>query len=222
MRGLLFVFCIALVGCHGRAEESILLPGAISFGGGAPGWIGGASDYLVAWDGQMDLVLEPRLAPGSSGAPDAFYTRGVNRSDDLFLFIKRRFTGLAPGRGYDARFCAKVVTNLGGQNLIGKAGATTVEPVVGVVSMSGEPYFWMNVDKGLQANAGPDSRLLGRLRAFGDERAGYAATTLCTTEAMPVTADGDGAIWIYAGAESDFEGVGEAYWLRVDVQLTET
>jgi len=191
----------------------------MSFAGGDAGWVGGASDYPVAYQSAMSIVLDQRPSPGSLRAePNSFYTYGVNNSDDLFLFIKRRIVGLEPARAHTVRICVTVAASRLGSHMIGKAGGTSFEPAVVTAEIDG-PYYWMNIDKGLQSQAGRDSRLLGRLRDPADERPGYVHTTLCTREAMTVRTDSAGALWIYSGAESTFETDTEAYWLQVDVQL---
>lgn len=200
------------------------LPGAsavaLSFPGGDPGWDGGASDYPVAFEPQMGIVLEPRVAPGSDGpAPDAFYTFGHNFSDDLFLFIERRIGGLAAGGGYCVRLCVEFAADGIGHHLYGKAGAASFEPARIANDLPGGAYYVMNLDKGEQTVTGPGAMALGRLREWTDEVPGYVRRTLCTAGSMGVRADAGGAIWIFAGAESGFEVQSYVYWLRVDVEL---
>src|SRR6185369_15040277 len=95
--------------------------------------------------------------PGITPAQKGIILKGNNFSDDLFLFIKVHHTGLKPNTEYSVKFTIDVVTNtppdaIGGGSLYLKAGATVAEPVK--VEQNG--MYRMNIQKGQQANPGPD------------------------------------------------------------------
>lgn len=190
--------------------------------GADPGWVGGASEYPPEFEADMRIVLERRRSPGSkSGAPDSFYTAGSNNSDNLFLFIKQRIAGLQPATSYRARFCAIAMVSGVGQYMIAKAGITQREPVSELSEAPGRPYYLMNIDKGVAADGGRDVLILGPLGDFVTEVHGYVRRTVCSSESMSAIADESGALWVLLGADSVFEVLSEAYWMRLEVQLQE-
>jgi hypothetical protein len=174
----------------------------------------------------MDIRLGVRdLPPPLEG--QAYFTGGRNDSDDLFLFIRRRIAGLQPGARYRASFCVTGATNLQaggfGQALYVKAGVSTVEPqrvaVSNVPGFSPSPYYLMNVDKGTASQGGANALLLGMLAVPASEPPGYGLVTLASEQSLTVQADGTGAVWAFAGADSVFEAWAEAYWAEVAVLL---
>ena len=72
-------------------------------------WLGGHSDYTS--DTQpTDVVVKPRRLPGLFGGY-GLYTAGTNRSDDLFIYIKKKFTGFAPNQDYLLTFSVTFLTD---------------------------------------------------------------------------------------------------------------
>lgn len=224
-RALVLVAVAASLGCGSapRDGDPCERPpplGSLSFRGDDLGWSGGSADYPVAWEGQMEIALGVRdLPPPLTGHGRAFYTAGRNDSDDLFFFLKRRLTGLVPLTAYSVRFRVVTAGDGRGAHLHVKAGATSVEPGRVVVTEAGTPYYRMNVDKGVQANGGADALYLGPVRATIDDPV-FACEPLDSPGALEVTSDRDGSMWLFVGADSSFEVLMEAYWLRVDVSVS--
>jgi hypothetical protein len=216
--GLVIVLTCAL-GCVD--DPGPLLPGAVTFAGADAEWSAGAAEYPPVYEPAMRITLERRRSPGSSGTqPDSFYTAGHNGSDDLFLFVKRTISDLQPGATYLAQFCAVAVVSGVGQSMIAKAGVVTAEPRREIGTMGGEPYYVMNVDKGTASDGGRDVVVLGRLGDFHTPVSGYITKTLCPAASMSAMADENGVLWLFVGADSDFEILSEVYWVRIDVKLT--
>src|SRR6184192_1463014 len=66
---------------------------SFDFRNGALGWQAGFADYPPATNknGIYELLAEMRTLPPELGANgNGFYIQGSNRSDDLFMFMKRR------------------------------------------------------------------------------------------------------------------------------------
>ncbi len=90
-------------------------------------WLGGHSDYTS--DTQpTDVVVQPRRLPGLFGG-HGLYTAGTNRSDDLFIYIKKKFTGFAPNQNYLLTFSVTFLTDA-------PAGCVGVGGAPGDVSVS--------------------------------------------------------------------------------------
>src|SRR5690349_5159102 len=63
------------------------------FGNGALGWEPGFADYTPQFGLDIyDLRSEIRQLPSEIGSGTGFFLQGHNRSDDLFMFLKRRLT----------------------------------------------------------------------------------------------------------------------------------
>src|SRR5512134_962600 len=157
---------VLLGGCAGRpmgqggpeGHDGTRGPGAKppeiseNFNKTANDWLGGHSDYTS--DTQpTDVVVKPRRLPGLFGGY-GLYTAGTNRSDDLFIYIKKKFTGFAPNQDYLLTFSVTFLTDAPagcvgvggapGEAVFLKAGAAPVEPLTVAV----DTEYRMNIDKG--------------------------------------------------------------------------
>src|SRR5467141_2520211 len=83
---------------------------SFDFRNGALGWEAGFADYPPATDKNdlYELRAELRKLPPELGVNGTgFYMQGVNRSDDLFMFLKRRLDsadGIVAGQTYQITF----------------------------------------------------------------------------------------------------------------------
>lgn len=126
---------------------------------GVQGWEAGFAEYDPDMEGMM-LEAEIRPLPSELGINGAgYYLQGMNRSDDLFMFLKRQLEaddGVVPGQEYRVMFTIVFASNapsgavgIGGspgESVYLKAGASTVEPEVYLDSA--DNHYRMNVDKG--------------------------------------------------------------------------
>jgi len=126
---------------------------------GVQGWEAGVAEYSPEMEGMM-LEAGIRPLPSEIGINGTgYYVQGMNHSDDLFMFLKRRLgtdDGVVPGQEYRVMFTTVFASNapsgaLGiggspGESVYLKAGASMVEPEVYLDSDTG--YYLMNVDKG--------------------------------------------------------------------------
>jgi hypothetical protein len=96
-----------------------------NFTAGTDKWVGDFADY------PNDPIMLPQyqLQFSHSGLPlplntsdGAIRQSGVNRSDDLFMFIKKKVTGLTPDRNYVVDVKVDFATNVA-NNMVGVGGA---------------------------------------------------------------------------------------------------
>src|SRR5688572_30041138 len=105
-----------------------------AFGADAEGWTGGFADYPVDADTDFYALeyghaeLPAPIGPGDHG----LRIQGDNHSDDLFMFVKRRITGLEPNTAYAVMFELEVASSAP-TNAVGVGGA----PGEGVVFHAG-------------------------------------------------------------------------------------
>ena len=104
------------------------------------GWLTGFADLPADADTsiyELDSGFR-QLPEGLDG--NGVLLQGHNRSDDLFMFLKKRVTGLRPDTGYDVTISLELAANVPagsfgiggspGESVYVKAGASSVEPTV--------------------------------------------------------------------------------------------
>jgi hypothetical protein len=205
---------------------------------GDHGWQGGFSDFSDATrpDGTAVGIEDlPAGAPeGAHGS--ALLVTAANRSDDVFMFIKRQLgaqDGLARETDYLVSF---VITYLSdaptgcmgvggapGESVYLKAGATPHEPLV--VEQDGEHV--MSVDKGNQAQGGPAASVAGNVAngipcddALGAEPVPFGQVIHEHGHDTSVRTDSDATLWLLVGADSGFESRTTLYYQSIEVILT--
>lgn len=220
----LTVLLLALAACSGGGDDE---PGGIAaafdFGQGQQGWVAGFADYPDGQEGFYELTADYRaLPPELAARGSALFISGNNHSDDLFMFYKRRVTGLVPGRSYRVGFEVEIATSaqsdcvgIGGapgEGVTLKAGVSAIEPLA---VDDGTGTLRMNVDKGNQVTGGTAALALGHIA--NGQPCGSAQSFVLKTlagESLDVTADASGAVWLLAGTDSGFEGTTGLYYTR--------
>jgi len=199
-----------------------------SFETDADGWVVAFADLPEDYD---QSIYE--LDGGHGALPDGLdgagiYVQGHNRSDDLFMYLKRRVDGLTPAASYTVSATIDLATNaaLGlvgiggapGESVFVKAGASTAEPEAAPDSTG---HLRMNIDKGNQSQGGSRMAVLGAVGhpdIVGDE---FRLKTLDTMDSpVVVKADDSGSAWLIVGTDSGFEGLTRLYYDRIVFTLT--
>ncbi|WP_159470639.1 hypothetical protein [Dyadobacter sp. 3J3] len=192
-------------------------------------WTGVLSEYSTETDTSS---IEFRFGRTTLPTPLDTKTYGYmlqshNRSDDMFMFLKKKITGLRANSQYNVTFEIDLATNsssggLGaggsaGSSVFVKAGASAIEPVTKLVS----GFYTFNLDKGIQSEGGKDLINIGNA-ANGLETDTYAIVKRDNlTKPVTVTADASGAIWVCIGTDSGFEGLTKLYYDKIKVSITE-
>ncbi|MBL7845804.1 MAG: hypothetical protein JNK44_18220 [Cyclobacteriaceae bacterium] len=188
------------------------------------GWDGDFADYPIGDSVFYELKFKHDTLPRTNGNRKALLSSGKNHSDDLFMFIRRKLTGLKPNTEYRVLFNVRISSNVPtgnvgvggapGESVFVKAGAVTTKPEK--VQVGG--YYRMNVDIGSQSQAGADVLVIGNI--------GVAPTTTQFTEiyrnnssanSFLVTTDSQGEVWILVGTDSGFEGTTTVYYTAIDI-----
>ncbi len=213
-------------------EDPVLSPEVVefdfSFAIDADGWVVGFADLPEDYD---QSIYE--LDGGHRALPDGLegsgiYLQGHNRSDDLFMYLKRQVEGLVPGASYNVSATVDLATNapldsigIGGspgQSVYVKAGASTTEPRAAPDSTG---HLRMDIEKGNQSRGGTQMAVLGVVGhpdIVGEE---FRRKTL-DTMAGPVVVEADetGRAWLIVGTDSGFEGLTRLYYDRISFTLT--
>ena len=199
-----------------------------SFETDADGWVVAFADLPEDYD---QSIYE--LDGGHRTLPDDLYGAGIyvqghNRSDDLFMYLKRRVGSLTPSASYTVSATVDLATDaaLGlvgiggapGESVFVKAGASTAEPEAAPDSTG---HLRMNIDKGNQSRGGPQMGVLGNVGhpdIVGDE---FRLKTLDNMDSpVVVKADDSGSAWLIVGTDSGFEGLTRLYYDRLSFTLT--
>jgi len=218
---------LAVVGCSGGGsthnEGSHY---TYAFSVDTEGWTGGFSDYDKNIETSLSLRFAHTLLPDPLDTSDgAVVLSGINRSDDLFMYMKHKIDGLDANTTYALTFTVEFASNEpdGGVGIGGapgeavtlKAGAVAYEPK-SILDASG--YYQMNIDKGNQTSGGADMVAIGNF-ANGTDRNEYVLKTVRNDTPFRVRTDENGTMWVIVSTDSGFEGSTTIYYNQVDVEL---
>ena len=146
----------------------------------------------------------------------------------MFMFLKKKITGLDASKDYTVAFEVDLVTNYpasgfgaggsAGSSVYLKGGAAAIEPAKKLEN----GFYTFNLDKGAQSESGKNFVNLGNI-SNGLETSDYKIVkrTSSLTNPMVVTSDASGAIWVCVGTDSGFEGLTRLYYDKIKVTVTE-
>ncbi|VAW63894.1 hypothetical protein MNBD_GAMMA10-676, partial [hydrothermal vent metagenome] len=188
------------------------------------GWAAGFADYPIGEDSAFELTsgFTPLPAPLQSLA--GFSVSGRNSSDDLFMFIKKKFNGFAGNSQYEIQFDLTFASNapagcIGvggapGEAVTLKAGASITEPRA---VNNGNNFNIMNIDKGNQKVGGSDAIVIGDFansKNCDDNDFTYELKTLKNdTTSYRVLTSADGSLWFTFSTDSGFESTTRIYYI---------
>jgi hypothetical protein len=205
---------------------------------GAQGWEAGFAEYAPEMEDMMQLEAGIRSLPSELEIEGtSYYLEGMNHSDDLFMFLKRRLgtdDGVVAGQEYRIKFTIVFASNapsgaagIGGspgESVFLKAGASTVEPEVYLDSANN--YYLMNVDKGSgNSDSGKAASVIGHIAnglsadEIDMENPPYVSLKRQHEHEYTVTASPDGELWLLVGTDSGFEGLTGIYYQCIAVTL---
>lgn len=191
-------------------------------------WTADLSEYSTAIDTSS---IEFRYGRTSLPGPLDTKTYGYmiqshNRSDDMFMFLKRKIGGLKANYKYQVTFDIDLATNypessigIGGSpgsSVYLKAGASASEPAKKLVN----GFYTFNLDKGAQSASGKDMVVLGNISNSLDTET-YKIVKRSNSTPLAVTSDANGMIWVCVGTDSGFEGLTKIYYDKIKVSVTE-
>lgn len=193
------------------------------------GWVPGFSEYPVGAEQQFQLGAEHVQIPEKISPGDfCVELTGFNQSDDLFMFLKRKLTGLQPNTKYDVAFDLEMVSEYP-ENSIGIGGSPGSSVYVKVGAVPFEPFsfpdpsnagYFMNIDKGNQASDGTEMITIGNI---GIQSTDFEYTIIHrdnSDKPFSVTTDANGDVWVIIGTDSGFEGKTAIYYNEVSVSMT--
>lgn len=229
---LLSVLTFGLTGCSLLGQEgSTALNSMFTFEESEEGWTGAFTDYSSEMDEDgLALTYDHRALPSDvEGEGSGLFLAGKNLSDDLFMFVKRKITGLAPNTTYSVTYDLEIASNapsdcagIGGppgEAVYLKVGAASVEPTSG---LNNDGHYRLNVDKGNQSQGGANAVVAGTIDN-GVQECHETPYRMINREngdnPVQATTDGDGNLWLFVGTDSGFEGMTALYYDSIEVSI---
>jgi hypothetical protein len=217
----------ASAAAQNRSQEIVL---SYTFNEGSQGWLPSFSDYSLT-TASLQRIAEIRPLPGFPPAWRGYYLQSMNRSDDVFMFLKKELgsdEGIAGNRLYsvsvDTLFFSEAGSNcigIGGapgESVYFKAGVSLDEPVPTLMNAD---FVTLSVDKGNQASGGKAAGVAGNV-ANGvpcEEPRRWVLLNRLYHHPELVRTDSRGRIWVFVGTDSGFEGLTALYYYQIIVTL---
>jgi len=200
------------------------------FSTGDHGFVAGFSDYPEGEQPTYELTADHRPAPVEVGGADALYISGKNHSSDLFMYYKKKISGLQPNSSYQVDFELELASKAPfGSAGIGGSPAHSVYLKTGAVGFEPDNvveggYYRMNLDKGNQSKGGSDVFNIGDVAKPKTDPSfdTYAIIHRDSgdTTIFNATTDSAGNLWVLFGTDSGFEGTTSLYYTQFTVNLT--
>lgn len=234
VRYRLFVIFLAIlaVSCLDDNPEGIFLSSTtFNFNEDLHGWEYGFAQYPAGAQDSISYDLKfayPATPPGLA-VEKAVMLSGKNQSGSLFMFLKKKLTGLTPNTYYTITFNVEFASNvakgnsnantLPAENVFVKVGATQIEPK----SVVRGGNFEMNIDKGDQRFDGEDMIIIGDISSVKDSDE-YVLVTRSNSGSynrlFEVESNSDGELWLIVGTDSGFEGTTTLYYTKINAVLS--
>jgi Secretion system C-terminal sorting domain len=196
----------------------------------AQGWKADWADYPVTDSIFYELEskhtnLPNYILPNQKG----IYIQGFNRSDDLFMFLKKKLTGLLPNQRYILQFQLEMASDAptnavgvgGSPGLTIKVGAVSFEPIKVIELVGGTRFYVMNMDKGNQSTPGSQMDTIGKT-SVSDTTTQFTLINRQNKKAFIASTNSNGELWAIVGTESAFEGFSALYYSKIVLTLTAT
>ncbi len=188
-------------------------------------WQTGIVDYNVQQEGIMEFSSKLTALPTDSTKKGLKLTSS-NRSDDAFMYLTRKLTGLAPNQSYKIEFEVELASQYpasgvgvggspGGAVYL-KAGASGTAPQR-AKDTAGD--WKLNWDKGAQSESGKDAVVLGNIGIEGDQYKYQLIKRNNQTKPFTAKTNDKGELWLLVGTDSGFEGVTTIYYTQVKAVL---
>jgi hypothetical protein len=219
---------VLAAGCTLSNDNITVFSYSYEFSNSEEGWDGDFADYPEDDSIFYQLKFKRDTVPGTNGNRKGLMLSGNNHSDDLFMFLRKKLSGLKPNTTYrvlfNVRFASKEKTGAvgaggaPGESVFVKAGITLQRPA----KILTDGMYRMNVDIGSQSQAGDDVMVLGHIGvAANTERFTEVFRNNNSTNSFLITTDQSGDVWVLIGTDSGYEGITTVYYTNIDIFFNE-
>ncbi len=198
-----------------------------TFNNSLQGWEGDFADYPTTPGDSIFYELNfkhANLPKPLDNTKKSIMISGNNHSDDLFMFLRKKVTGLIPNQQYDATFDIEFASNAA-SNHFGVGGAPGESVYIGAGFTIDKPikvddkkgYYRMNIKKINQANDGDEMKIIGNI-SNGTDQDDYVLIKRSGT--FTGKADDKGEVWVIIGTDSGFEATTTLYYTHIKITFT--
>lgn len=218
----------AFAGCdlqEGDNESMLIFSKDFDFNSEQHDWIPGFADYPAGPDDSAHFELRYSYTEPPTESiltKRAVMLSGNNLNRDLFMYLKRKITGLKPDTDYTITFSVELASNLNPDqystsegSVYLKAGASASEPK----SVIASGVHIVTIDKGNDDTAGEDVVNLGDIMT-PEISTGYTLVSLNNTMAnrrFVARTNSKGELWLIIGTDSNLAGTTSVYYTRINV-----
>ncbi len=228
MSVLIFFFLILLLtfACSDKTrQEPVPVELTWDFYPGHEGWSGDFAEYPIGEEELYELLFEHDTLPLPLNQDQrSLKLSGNNHNGDLFMFVKKRITGLEPNAVYFINFTAEFATSMPGDStsveipgtkVYVAAGATTNEPQK---INSENNIYSMNIGKCNLGQNGEDMVVLGNF-TNGTDQPEYVLKSFENENPFRSVTNEKGELWVILGIDSAYPAPITAYLNSVKVEL---
>lgn len=188
------------------------------------------AEYPIGDELRIEKQFMRSDLPESINLPEAKALKmsSTNISDDIFMFVYKKITGLNPNTTYQISYYVEIASKYpktavgiggsSGSSVFLKVGAIDYEPQLESGDLGYEAYL-VNFDKGNQASGGDDMIVIGNI-GIPEETDEYQLIARDNADqTFSTTANADGDLWIVLGTDSGFEGTTTIYYNQIRLEL---
>jgi hypothetical protein len=212
------VMMIYLAACKGATDTLPIRFFESNFQQNTEEWTG---DFALYKTGQQDTIAfnikQGKIPELADSTARGLSVAGTNTGDSLFLFIKKKITGLDPALTYKVAFEIDLATSYpdtvgsAGRLIYIKAGASAEEPK----KVLSNGYYKASIKKGSLAKSGTEMFYLGTAGNGLDSVAYRSIKRTNANLAVEVKPNAAGEIWLCVGAETTYKGLILLYYDRI-------
>jgi len=217
---LVQMFFLAACSSDDDAASSLVVDD--SFDTSLQGWTGDFADYPTEAGDSLFYELDfghTFLPEPLDKTKKAMMITGNNHSDDLFMFVKKKVSGLKPNQDYNITFDVEFASDAA-SNWFGVGGAPGESVYFGVGVTSEEPrkvddqegYYRMNIKKINQSQDGEEMKVIGNI-ANGTDLDEYVLVQ--RTGTIQGRTNNKGEAWMIVGTDSGFEATTTLYYTYI-------
>ena len=224
MRFWILGLLVFLTRCNDGEQAITVFTISFPFNDSFQGWVGDFADYPETNSIAYELYVGHDLLPenlNTNGETRGLHISGKGNNRDLFMFMKRKISGLRPNATYELLFSVKLASNMPtggiGESIHLKAGASILEPRKELQA----GVYRMNIDKGELAEGGEDMITIGNVGVSSTTQFLMITRTNSSKNSFTITADESGEIWLVVGTDSGYDGTTSLYYTQVDVSFNQ-
>lgn len=210
-----------------KSEVSNNVSVVSSFENGFDGWSVDLAEYNTSMDSSMIEFKYAIEKMPSDSTKKALRVQSHNRSDDMFMYAKKKISGLDSKKKYEVFFDIELGTyfhansvGIGGSpgsSVFVKAGASSKEPAK---YLEGD-FYKFNLDKGNQLEGGKELVTIGDASNGLSEPGFKVVNRNNTSKLVTVKPNEKGEIWLCVGTDSGFEGLSVLFYDKISVSIRE-